>query len=114
MNKNNNYSAKHMGDAQVSVTGIPTVKKLSEAASYFGLSDYTVRRWVNGGSFRVLGLDEKYISTLRRCLCSYGGAAFKMRLRLQRPSIQLMYPKKAPRASKCPRFFDGRQCYYER
>ena len=58
-----NFSANQLTDAQVSITGIPTVKKLSEAASYFGLSDYTVRRWVNEGRLPCVRAGRKiYIS----------------------------------------------------
>ena len=55
----NNFSANNLVDAQVSVKGIPTVKKLSEAASYFGLSDYTVRRWVNEGCLPCIRAGRK-------------------------------------------------------
>ena len=54
-----NFSTNNLVDAQVSVKGIPTVKKLSEAASYFGLSDYTVRRWVNEGHLPCIRAGRK-------------------------------------------------------
>ena len=105
----NNFSANNLVDAQVSVKGIPTVKKLSEAATYFGLSDYTVRRWVNEGHLPCIRADVRSTLTSKLWHSSCKAVAFRMSRKLQRLNIQHMFPQQVPKAPRCLRFSDRRQ-----
>ena len=100
-----NFSTNQMADAQVSVTGIPTVKKLSEAASYFGLSDYTVRRWVNEGKLPCIRAGRKIYINLETMAVFLRGSCLQNELEAPTPKHTTYVPDKSPKGNQMPPIF---------
>ena len=101
----NNFSAKQMADAQVSVTGIPTVKKLSEAASYFGLSDYTVRRWVNEGKLPCVRAGRKIYINIETMSVFLRGSCLQNEVEAPTPKHTTYVPEKSSKGKQMPPIF---------